>query len=406
MAVDTSLAPASQEPQGSQERHGPRLSKNKIIASIATLATGLVATGVLVYRGISGDGPERSAATPTISRDQTPGTNARPSSEASPSSSSSPNTSPSSIPSSTPSEALSPLDQQKELFQKVTLPETVMSYDFLNEYTANPSVLDIYRGVDGGKGLYPEIDRRVNEVRQELGQIEPSDLRAHQTLTANILSGTYTDIVDGKPVSMTADKFFDTGLGLPLSRESIDATLEDAETAGASKSKILGMLLLSAAKSSAVSATEKAMSAETKVVTWNIDFPDKPATLSTVNSATVAELGFIGHGGVQSDRVNKFMDGVRGGASEQIDFDTIEILEPHLTPLRTADGVDTEPSLGVVVHYKLAGNPNTVHIASIGFVPAENVLKQNEQGKWTIQPGEGQFYACIADEVTFDLATK
>ncbi len=370
MALDTPSAPTHHEPNKPDGDHGSFWEKhNRLLRPAAAVTAALAALGIVAATTRGGD-EKASNPTPTASGEQIPGSTAV---EPSPSAS---EVSPSDLPSVAPTEQLSDLEAQKKLYSEVTIPNEVLSYDFLNSYADKSAYNEKVYG-----------DTALQEAYSDFGQLTPEDIAANLAIGDEIFAGKYTDIVDGKPVSQSAGEYFKNGVGLPMDRGILDGVLSDAKANGLSESSALAQYILSAALDSTTDAVDTARRAQERVAEYNAIEENKEhlATPSTVSPTRVGEFGFIGNGKIPTDPT-------------QIEHGSAQIIDVSETNLKSADEQVTATYIGAYIQFKEIGNPNP-QIVTIVFEQPKQILVAGAEGRANLVDGEGTVYARLLGPV-------
>jgi hypothetical protein len=394
MAIDVPTAPAPPHPQHAHQHEPRKRMSRKLIATIAAGALGVVGFGASRLLS-SGEDPSLDKR-PVAVGPAVPGTpSAGIEGDGQPTPSAQP------TPESTQEGAnLSPLEKQAKLFERVGLPASALTYDDLAP-VVDPHALDIYKGVDGGMGLYPTIEQDISSQRRAFGSITPEDIEAELNRLDHVVTGTHLDVVDDKLVTVPNTKLMEGGeFRQAMSKDTIKKNTDDLikakgnsleiKSAGAAGTlanagdDVIGLQLMS-----------KMLAAEARVAEYYVGHPDEEQKLSDTTSATLGEATFLAHGDVNSSAVINRIEVARemllGQAQyDPLVYDTARVAELYELPLKTADGKKNATILGAaIVGQTQSGKSTSMYVA---MIPAEKAMGVTPDGKFALQEApEGTF---------------
>lgn len=277
---------------------------------------------------------------------------------------------------------LSPLEIQAKQLERVDLPDTAISVEDLQPLI-DPNALDIYKGVNGGVGLYPEIQAGIDSQRGVFFSMNAEDIAAELDRLDRVITGTYLDVVDGKVVSLPNTTLMQDGIFRePTTKESIAETTEDMvkelgnslETKSAAVASTLARI---ADDETGLKLMSKLLEAEGRVAEQYVTNPDEQQQVAETNEATIGEATYLAHGNVNPSAVEARTAYARnmmlGTATyDPLVYKTARIAGVYERKLKNADGTKTSNILGAaIVGQTQAGKSVTMTVA---LIPAEKIV--------------------------------
>ena len=398
MALDTPTAPAPHNPHDSHEREKKGINP-RLVAAIAAGAVGLVGGGIAVSRLLSSGEDPSADKRPVAVGPAVPGAN----DEVQPT----PSTS-ESVETDAP---LTPLEEQAKLFERLDLPETAIADADLRPLI-DRNALDIYIGVDGGVGLYPDVQKYIDSERRAFYLLTPEDIEAELNRLDLMVTGTHLDVVDGKVVAVPNTTLMEGGeFRGAMSKDSIKETTDrlvqekgdtpEMRSAGAASTlanaadDVIGLQLMG-----------KMLAAEGRVAEYYVTNPDEEPQLSQTNSAGFAESAYAAHGNVNRSAVDNRIEVARklmhGETTyDQPAFETTRIVDVYDYEIKNADGTKTMNVLGAaIVGQTQSGKSFTMTVA---MIPTEKAMGVTPEGKFALMDApEDTFHTVLIGKFVSD----
>jgi hypothetical protein len=345
------------------------------IAKIGGTVLGLAAASAAIFIGSRGseDDPENTVPKPptTVAGPVTPG-------PATPS------------PQATQEQGLSPLEEQRRLFERVQIPASAITAAELEQYV-DPNALDLFVGVDGGIGLYPEVKRDLSEHKKVFDSLTIDDVAASMDRLEKVVTGTHLDVVDGKVVPVANSKLLADGVfRAPVSKELFVRNSEGLTAKGAG---VAGTLADVARDSTTIRTAAEMMKAEQRVAEHYAQHPDETGQINNTNSAGLIESTFASHGTVEANIVDSRLAlalRVASGDVTTIDspnYADSRVVGVHEKVLKNADGTQTVSIIGVSLIG--ADQSGELYSAYVTLVPATTTMGPSPDGP-TFEPAPPQ----------------
>ncbi len=351
------------------------------IALVGSAVTALVAGVALQLGSRSSDAdPEDPAPRPpaTVSGPVTPG--------------------PTSSPEVTQAEQLSPLEKQARMFERAQIPATAITAAELKGYI-DPNALDLFVGVDGGVGLYPEVQADLTEHKKLFYLLGVEDIVASLDRLEKVMTGTHLDVVNGKVVPVDNATLMDEGVfRTPVSKDLFTRNSEGLTNIGAG---VAGTLADVARDSVTIRTAAEMMKAEQRVAEYYEAHPDEKTQVSDTNSAGVIESTFANRGTVDAGVVDSRLGlalRVSSGEVTAIDFPNYEdcrVVGVDERVIKNANGSETVRIIGVSLVG--ADQGGELFSAYVTLVPATTTMGPSPDGPTfeLAKPQEGTFNAVL-----------
>jgi hypothetical protein len=387
MAVDTSqLAPAPHEPRDSHERKGKKSWNVRLVASVAAAA---LAVGFGASRLLSSE-DEPTNRPPAAAGGLVPGNG-----EAQPT--------PSASETTETEVQLSPAEQQIKLFERVDLPATAISAEYLTPLI-DRNALDTYIGVDGGVGLYPDAETDITSQRRAFYNLTPEDIDTELNRIELLMTGTHLDVVDGKVVRVPNTKLMENG----IFRGAMSTTLIEENTVGLEdrNGKTADMKSAGAAGTLADAGEDRPgmqiaaemLKADARVETYYAQNPEEMRQVPETNPAAVIEASFATHGNVPYNFVENRLiaaSGVNDGdVLDGPNYETTRIVDVYDFEIKNADSTKTINLLGV----SIVGETQNKQLftMTVALIPTEKSMGVSQEGTFVLKDApENTFHAVL-----------
>jgi hypothetical protein len=301
----------------------------------------------------------------------------------------------SSAPSASDSPPMSGLEKQKALFARLKIPSSSLSVEKLQQWK-DPNALDLLVGVDGGIGLWPEVEDDLSTHGRSLGQMQPEDFAEILDRYERYVTGTYLDVKDGKVVDLPVSELMlsEGWFREALSDDALNNYRKDA--AGMPDQQIVaGMFVSNALDAVALQTAGKLIEAEGRVGAYWQEHPDQTQRLSEVSSVGALETSFaqqLSYEYIKSRQaLAERMAGGDYAANALPNWADCRVARHHWLRYKSADGKDELTVLGAGIVGTFQGS-GQLFAATVVFLPARHKLAADQEGlKFVMtdaQPGE------------------
>ncbi len=299
-------------------------------------------------------------------------------------------------PSATPTERVPELEQQRQLFERLQVPTSAVSAEELEAYKdADPNALDLYKGVNGGEGLYPGIDRTLIDHNLSFGALTTENLEDALNRNDEIYTGFYLDVVDGKLTKVPNTKLMEDGIWRStLSKKKITEFSKDN---GSGSTEVedrqtpihiaaAGLLVFADDSEPTIRLAADLVNAQGRVAKFRQDNPDDKTSFEGNPTSAVDMISSAYAFDVSINESNDRLFTAERLAKGEIqsitlpNFGDSRIVRVHEQERKTADGKTELNVLGVTLIGKESVT-NKPFVVTLALVPAEHDFKYDTATK-------------------------